>query len=165
MVLNDIILTATLVLQLKAGAVIGYASGFFYEKGDGLYLVTNQHVVKGNDGPAPDTLRLRLHVDAKDISKNDIFEVPLYADGKPVWKIHPQQRDADIAVVRLDRAQLKSRFIVRAWSSDRFLPQKYVLQPGEDVFIMGYPLGFHDQPHNLPIFRDARRSRAALGDI
>ena len=153
--LNDIILTATLVLQLKAGAVIGSASGFFYEKGDGLYLVTNQHVVKGSDGAAPDTLRLRLHVDAKDISKNDSFEVPLYADGRPVWKINPQQRDADIAVVKLDRAQLKGRFIVKAWSSDGFLPQKYVLQPGEDVFIMGYPLGFHDQSHNLPIFRDA----------
>jgi hypothetical protein len=30
-----------------------------------------------------------------------------------------------------------------------------VLEPGEDVFIMGYPLGFHDQRLNLPIFRNA----------
>ena len=30
-----------------------------------------------------------------------------------------------------------------------------MLDPGEDIFIMGYPLAFHDTQHNLPIFRNA----------
>jgi hypothetical protein len=36
-----------------------------------------------------------------------------------------------------------------------FLPQKYPLDPGEDIFVMGYPLAFHDPLHDLPIFRNA----------
>ena len=30
-----------------------------------------------------------------------------------------------------------------------------IIHPGEDIFIIGYPLGFSDAVHNLPIFRNA----------
>ena len=41
------------------------------------------------------------------------------------------------------------------WSKDNFLPATYSLHPGDDVFIMGYPLGLKDNKNNLPIFRNA----------
>lgn len=156
MPINDIVATVSILILLKAGAVIGSASGFFYTVGDDLFLVTNQHVVRNEkEGVIPDTLRLRLHTDSKDTTKNTDFEVPLYLNTQPVWKTHPDQPQADVALVKLDKADLQKKFFVRAWSKGNFLPQNYRLDPGEDVFIMGYPLAFYDSTHNLPIFRDA----------
>ena len=81
MPINEIVLTVSIIMQLKAGAVLGSASGFFYTKGDKLFLVTNQHVMRDEKkGIIPDTLRLRLHTDAKNVTLNDNFDIPLYAD-------------------------------------------------------------------------------------
>jgi hypothetical protein len=55
----------------------------------------------------------------------------------------------------LDKSKIEGKFFVKAWSAADFLPKQYPLAPGDDVFIMGYPLGFQDAPHNLPIFRNA----------
>ena len=154
MPINDIVATVSLVIQLKGGAVVGSASGFFYERQADLFLVTNLHVVDKRSN-LPDTLRLRLHRDANNIAANGELDVPLYSSGQPVWKAHPKQPDADIALIKLDRAAVLKEFFVRAWSKARFLPPQYLLDPGEDVFIMGFPLAFHDVPHNLPIFRNA----------
>jgi hypothetical protein len=40
-------------------------------------------------------------------------------------------------------------------TTNDFLPDIYVLNPGEDVFVIGYPLSFHDHLFNLPILRSA----------
>jgi hypothetical protein len=96
MALNEILLTVTLVIQLKNGGIIGSASGFFYTQSDRLYLVTNKHVVRG-DKTAPDALRLRLHTDANDVLKNADYDVPLFKGGKPAWREHATAKEADIA--------------------------------------------------------------------
>jgi S1-C subfamily serine protease len=156
MAVNEILATVSLVLQLKAGALIGTATGFFYTRNDELYFVTNQHVVRNEkDDAIPDTLRLRLHVSTNDVSNSADFDIPLYNGNLRLWKIHPKYQDADIAVIKLDHTQVQGRFFVRAWSSQTFIPKQYPLPPGDDIFIMGYPLGFYDTQNNLPIFRNA----------
>ena len=122
-----------------------------------MFLVTNRHVVRGEQsGKIPDTLRLFLHRDANNISNNGTFDVALYSPSdKPFWKDHPTHRVADVALLELDADAIQGQFFVKAWSSSAFLPSNYVLDPGEDVFIMGYPRGFFDPKHNLPIFRNA----------
>jgi len=152
MAINEIVATVTIILQVKAGAVVGSATGFFYSRGDDLFLVTNRHVVEGGQ---PDALRLRLHLTPNDITKNGEVDVPLKKDGASLWKTHPKVAEADIAVIKLDKDVLSKRFLIRSWSKERFLPDNYALDPGEDVFIMGYPLSFHDAAHNLPVFRNA----------
>ena len=57
--------------------------------------------------------------------------------------------------MEIDKKQIEGKFFVKAWSSATFLPQHYVISPGDDVFVMGFPLGFHDTAHNLPVFRNA----------
>ena len=62
--------------------VIGSASGFFYTKNNEIFLVTNKHVVcDKKKGIYPDSLRLRLHKDLNDITKNGDFNVPLFSTG------------------------------------------------------------------------------------
>jgi len=156
MAINKIVLTVSIVFLVKGGNVIGSGSGFFYTKGDKLFLVTNQHVMRDDQkGIVPDKLRLRLHTDANNITANADYEIDLYSANKPLWKIHPQSADADVALIELDQAKIKAKFVIKAWSKDSFLPKNYKLDPGEDVFVMGYPLSFYDTQHNLPIFRNA----------
>jgi hypothetical protein len=33
------------------------------------------------------------------------------------------------------------------------LPKNIRLDVGEDIFVMGYPLGIYDEVHNLPVIR------------
>lgn len=154
--LNEIVATVTIVIQVAGNSIIGSASGFFYKKDENLFLVTNQHVMRDDKkGIVPDTLRLRLHTDPNDIRKNGEVDIPLYKNGKRLWKIHSKLPHADVALLKLDANDIKQRFFVRALSNSAHLPSDLPLHPGEDVFIIGYPLSFHDTKHNLPIFRDA----------
>jgi len=157
MAINPIVTTVTYVEQLKSNSIIGTASGFFYSRDDRLFLTTNRHVVRDEEsGTIPDTLRLFLHRDPNNISNNDTFDVPLYSTSQmPLWKDHPTHQVADVALLELNADAIRGRFFVKPWSLAKFLPSKYILDPGEDVFIMGYPRGFFDPQHNLPVFRNA----------
>lgn len=157
MALNQIIACVSIIFQIQGGNVIGSASGFFYTKNDELFLVTNKHVVCDKKKKVfPDSLRLRLHKDPNDITKNGDFEVLLYDKSKkPLWKTPPQYPDADVAIIKLDKDEIQKEFFITAFSGNDFLPKNYRLDPGEDVFIMGYPLAFYDNKNNLPIFRNA----------
>jgi len=154
--INPIVVTVSIILQLQGGNIVGTASGFFYTHDDQLFLVTNKHVMTESQSESkPEALRLRLHTDPNDLTKNANFDVPLYKNNEPLWKIHSWYPDADIALIKLVKNQLESRFFIKAWSKEDFLPKHYRIDPGEDVFVMGYPLSFHDIRHNLPVFRNA----------
>lgn len=157
MAINPIVTTVTYIQQLKSNSIIGTATGFFYSWNDRLFLATNRHVVRNEQSETnPDTLRLLLHRDPNNILNNGIYDVPLYSSSDtPLWKDHPTHQVADVALLELDANAIQSQFFVQTWSASEFLPSTYVLDPGEDVFIMGYPRGFFDPQHNLPVFRDA----------
>ncbi len=153
---NPIVATVSIVVPMKDGAVIAAASGFFYTRNNDLFLVTNRHVVRNEKkGILPDALRLRLHTNSTDVTQNGNVDIPLYQDGEPVWKIHATQPKADVALIRLNNDDLQARFVIHTWSKENFFPQNYLLPPGEDIFVMGYPRKFYDGKHNLPIFRSA----------
>jgi hypothetical protein len=85
---------------------------------------------------------------------NDDFTVPLVApDGSPAWKLAPGP--ADIAVVPLERKSLEEASYISWFTPETFFPHDYVLDLGEDAFLMGYPYTLRDEPTNLPIFRKA----------
>jgi hypothetical protein len=46
-----------------------------------------------------------------------------------------------------------NRIIFRSFASNNLLPNHLLLNVGEDVFIMGYPLGIFDKIHNIPLTR------------
>ena len=119
-------------------------------------FVTNQHVVRDDaQNVIPDTSRLHLHTNPSDVSTSADLDIPLYNGTQRLWKIHVTHPEADIAAIKLDKQEIENRFFVKAWSSQQFLSKHYPLDPGEDIFIMGYPLGVYDTKNNLPIFRNA----------
>jgi len=161
--IHEIVLTVTLILQIHGGKIVGSATGFFYSNNDQLFLVTNKHVVekavvKKNDTTEeikPESLKLNLHIDAKNTTKNEQYDIPLYKNKKKLWKTHQTYSDADIALIKLDKDVISSRFLINTWSKEDFIPARYPLHPGQDIFIIGYPEGIFDRLNNLPIFRNA----------
>ncbi len=155
---REILVVVALVTQLQGSKSIGTGTGFFYIKDEMLYFVTNRHIVLDEQkGIKPDTLRLKLHVDPNNLAKNQDFDIKLYSKGKPAWYVHKDynKKKIDIAVLRLDRHAVQKKYVIKALSADAFLPEKYPLPPGQDVFVLGYPRGISDTKHNLPLARNA----------
>lgn len=154
---REILIVVAFVIQIRGGQPIGSGTGFFYFKSDELYFVTNRHMVLDEKkGKKPDTLRLRLHVDANDLTKNQDFDINLYSKKKSLWYDHKnyKKEGIDIAVIKID-SKIMKKYLVKALSADTFLPKEYPLPPGQDVFVLGYPRGVYDKKHNLPLARNA----------
>jgi len=134
------------------------ASGFLFERDQRLYLVTSRHVVI--DEPSkhfPDRVEIELHTDAANLAESTGFSMLLYKDGKSVWR---QGRDAageiDVAVLELERSALPASMVYRAFTPAHLgKPGQVDVEVGSALLIVGFPLGFHDTLHHLPVVRQA----------
>ena len=133
------------------------ASGFFFERDERLYLVTSRHVVIDEDTQhLPDRLEIELHIDATNLTRSTGLSVLLYEDGAAVWR---QGRDSgseiDVAVLELDRSALPEDAVIRAFTPEHLQTAFDEVHPGESLLVVGFPLGFHDALHHLPVLRHA----------
>ncbi len=141
--------------MIRSEKEVGVATGFFYRVGDRRFLVTNRHVVIDEKrGVFPDALRIRVHDDASNLTRNEDVRMPLYdANGHRLLLEHPNY-GSDAGVVALDlHGILASRHIVNLIESKSFLPDDIVLGIGEDSIVLGYPLGFYDDILDIPVLR------------
>jgi S1-C subfamily serine protease len=160
--MSELLVVVALVLQIQNGQPIGTATGFFYTKNDTIYFVTNHHVViDETKGIKSDLLKVRLHTDPNDLTKNGDVDIPLYTNGAAKWHVHPDYstKKIDIAIVEIDQDSLKPYYF-KALSVAVFLPKQFPLALGEDVMVIGFPRGVSDTTHNLPINRSAMISSA-----
>jgi S1-C subfamily serine protease len=133
------------------------ASGFFFERDERLFLVTARHVVVDDpSGHHPDRLEVRIHTDATVLTRSAVLSVSLYKDGKSAWR---QTTDSggeiDVAVIELDRAMLPEGAVVRAFTAAHLNVSFDEIRIGAAVLVVGFPLGFFDTLHNLPVARGA----------
>jgi S1-C subfamily serine protease len=155
--MSDLLLVVALLVMVQGGKDVGTATCFFYSKDGIVYLVTNRHVVLDEaKGLRPDTLRVRLHTDANDLTKNVERAIPLDRGAKPAWHVHRDyaRNGVDVAVVELD-ARVTVGTVIKALNRDNFIPDQFLIAPGEDLMVVGFPRGFADTAHNLPIIRGA----------
>jgi len=154
--ISPIVLTVTMLTLFKSGSPIGTGTGFFYSRDNRLFLVTNQHVFRdAKKNSFPDSFRLTLHTDASDVRKTVTYDLNIYKGSTPLWKVHPNFLDADVALIEITDPQFQKNHLIKAWTPSNLFPKNYRLDPGEDVFIIGYPLSFQDKANHLPIFRNA----------
>ncbi len=158
MPIDDRIATVSHIRCFKEGEQQAVASGFFYSDSDRLFLITNRHVViKEDEDYCPDEIRLRLHLTSNDIRQNDDFSLSLYnSSGNPIWLEHINKEvKIDVVALPLDRELIRTRFFIKSFSSSNLIPSDVEIGIGEDILVMGYPMGFYDIVHNLPIIRSA----------
>ena len=156
---NDIDKTFLRVAKIQSfanGQPLTNATGFFYLHDDYLYLVTCRHVVINEaTDHRPDRIQLSLHSDVSDLQQRAELSIPLYVDGIPQWYQPSHGCNPDVVAVAInDPHALTSHFVVTFCRGD-ILNRDEEMPLGQNVLILGFPLGFHDTLHNLPIVRSA----------
>jgi hypothetical protein len=154
--IDSLLLSALKVLTFKAGQPLTNASGFFFRRDERLFLVTSRHVVYDEpSGHRPDLIRIALHIDADNVARLMDFEIPLYRDATSVWRQgNDAAGDIDIAMIELDPSALPAHLLHRAFTVDHLLGNAEV-EVGTALLIVGFPLGFQDALHQLPVVRHA----------
>ena len=133
------------------------ATGFFFERDGRLYLVTARHVLKDEASDHhPDGLLIELHVDRDNAVQVTRFMIPLYRNAKSVWhEAADSAGEVDVAVVELDRSALPATLSLKAFTPDHLVRQFDEIEVGTSILIVGFPLGFQDTLHHLPVARQA----------
>nr|MBS0022147.1 trypsin-like peptidase domain-containing protein [Gammaproteobacteria bacterium] len=155
--IESLLLTAARVCTFQEQRQLTNASGFFFQRDARLFLVTSRHVV--SDEPSrhfPDRIEIELHVDSHNLAESTGFSIPLYRAGKSIWR---QGVDAageiDVAAIEIERAALPPTTLYRAFTP-KHLPDRFdQVEVGTSLLVVGFPLGFHDTLHHMPVVRQA----------
>ena len=154
--IDPLLLSAVKVLTFRANEPLTNASGFFFARDERLFLVTSLHVLW--DAPSehyPDIVRIELHIDRDDVAQSIDFSIPLYRDGKSIWRQGTDTAgEIDVAAIELERSALPDDLVYQAFTVDNLLGTDDV-EVGTSLLIVGFPLGFHDALHHLPVARHA----------
>lgn len=155
--IESILLTAASVFTFQRQRPLTNASGFFFERGNRLFLVTSRHVMV--DEPSrhfPDRLEIEVHTELGDIAKSIGFSIPLYQDGKSQWRQGVDSAgEVDVAAIEINRAALPASMVYRAFTPAHLAFSGEQVEVGSSVLVVGFPLGFHDTLHHLPVVRQA----------
>lgn len=142
---------------MSGGTPLTGATGFFFQRGDRLYLVTSRHVVFDEaSNHRPDRLEIELHVNPKNIAVVTRMSIPLYRDNLPLWRQGSDSGGSiDIVAVELERTALPETILLSAFTPAHLVAELDQIEVGNPVLIVGFPLGFHDSLHHLPVARQA----------
>lgn len=143
------------------------ASGFLYgefvaEDGDqkryAIYLVTNRHVFDGTNEAI-----LRFNPSGTDPARE--YDIALVdQDGKPKWLAHPDA-EIDVAVVPISGTKLRADGVEFEWfrSDQHVLLRDAAIETGaaegDDVFVLGFPMGLVGGDRNYVIVRQGAVAR------
>ncbi|WP_366942030.1 S1 family peptidase [Cupriavidus basilensis] len=154
---ESILLAAVRVSSFEGQQPLTNASGFFFERDGRLFVVTSRHVVF--DEPSkhhPDRIEIELHSQPENMADSIGFSIPLYRDGLAVWR---EGEDGggpvDVAVVEIERKALPPKLLYRAFTPEHLAQPSDRVEVGDSLLIVGFPLGFHDALHHLPVARQA----------
>ena len=155
--IESLLLAAARVSTFQAQRPLTGASGFYFERNQRLFLVTSRHVMI--DAPSkhvPDRIEIELHVDASNMAKSTGFSMPLYRGGNSVWRQGTDTAgEIDVAVIEIERSALPVTAVYRAFTPQHLHGPLNQVKVGTSLAMVGFPLGFHDTLHHMPVVRHA----------
>jgi hypothetical protein len=154
---EPLLLTAARVCTFLGDRLLTNASGFFFQRGERLFLVTSRHVML--DEPSkhfPDRIEIELHIDAANMARSTGFSMPLYRDGKSLWRQGEDKAgEIDVAMLEIQRAALPRSVVYSAFTPQHLHDGATPVEVGASLLVVGFPLGFHDTLHHMPVVRHA----------
>ena len=155
--IESLLLTTARVSTFFGTQALTGASGFFFQRDERLYLVTNRHVlIDRPSGHLPDRIEIEVHTDADNLTHAAVLSVPLYRNAQAIWH---QGRDSageiDVAAIELDRGALSAAVMLQAFTPAHLQQPLQEVKVGTPLLVVGYPQGFHDTLHHLPVVRQA----------
>jgi S1-C subfamily serine protease len=152
---ESILLTATRVSTYAGSQTLTSATGFFFKRNDRPFLVTSRHVVfDPSSSHLPDRADFTVHLGETDLTRSAVVSLPLYREGVATWR---QGTDAggevDIAAIEFDPALLPASAAIQYFTPAHLQRTLDDLEVGSPIHIVGFPLGFYDTVHDLPVVR------------
>ncbi|MGY4533058.1 S1-C subfamily serine protease [Pseudomonas sp. TE3786] len=155
--LEPLLLAATRVSTFDLERPLTNASGFFFARDERLFLVTSRHVVI--DEPTdhhPSHLQIELHTNEDNLAESTGFSIPLFEDGKSLWRQGTDSGgEIDIALIEIDRSALPETTLYQAFTPEHLADITKSIEIGSALLVVGFPLGFHDTLHHMPVARQA----------
>ncbi len=155
--IEPILLTAVRVSTFDDRRLLTNASGFYFERDGRLFLVTSRHVVFDElSHHVPSRIEIELHLGVEDMARSTGFSIPLYRNGFGVWRHGSDTAGAvDVAAIEIDRNALPPEAAYRAFTPRHLVRCFDRIEVGASLLIVGFPLGFHDTRHHMPVVRHA----------
>lgn len=154
---DEAIFGVTRLLTFAGARGLTTASGFYFERDGRLFVVTSRHVLF--DGPsdhAPDRIEIDVHTDSEDLTRLATISILLYRDGVATWhQASDSGGEVDVAALELDRSQMPAGCAIQAFGPQHLAADFDQFDVGARLAIPGFPLGFFDTLHHLPVVRQA----------
>lgn len=155
--IEPLLLSVVRVSTFLGPRALTAASGFFFARDDRLFLVTGRHVLHDEpSGHFPDRIEITLHTDTVNLTRLATLSVLLYRDGASAWRQGRDSRgDIDVAALELDPGGMPAGAQIRAFTPEHLQDELEAIGIGTPLLVVGFPLGFYDTVHNLPVARQA----------
>jgi len=155
--IEPLLLTTARVTTFDGNQQLTNASGFYFERSERLFLVTSRHVLADKlSRHFPNRIEINLHLDPDNVAKAGCFSILLYEQNAIAWREKADTSGLiDVAVLEIDRTALPSNVSLRAFGIRHLVEEYASIEVGTSLLVVGYPLGFHDSLHHLPVARHA----------
>ncbi|MEQ1867435.1 MAG: serine protease [Micropepsaceae bacterium] len=157
MKVESILLTTVRLQTFVGGRSLTNATGFLFERGQQLFLVTCRHVlVDAANDHFPDRVDFALHGERGGQISSTRVSLLLYHNGLSLWRTCSDRAgDVDVAAIEIPPGSLPPNTAYRALSPNNLPTAETPIEVGQSILIVGYPLGFQDVLHGLPVVRQA----------
>lgn len=159
---DPLLLTAVRIATFDGPRALSNASGFYFRRDQRLFVVTSRHVLRDEpSGHLPDRIEIELHDDTHNMASSTLYSIPLTQSGAPVWREGVDGGGpVDMAVIEIDRAAFPPTAALVAFTPEHLMSADAQVEVGAALAVVGFPLGFHDTLHHLPVVRQAVLSSA-----
>jgi len=155
--IETILLTAARICTFNRQLRLTNASGFFFARDERLFLVTSRHVLFDESSRHfPDRIEIELHVNPDNLAESTALSIPLYRNGQSLWRQGADRAgEVDVALLEIERSALPATAVYRAFTPRHLLGSFEQVEVGASLLVVGFPLGFHDSLHHMPVVRQA----------
>lgn len=150
-------MTATRIDTYYQDRLLSNATGIFFENNKRLFVVSSRHTfIDEPSQHTPDEIRIQLHTDADNLAEWTAFSIPLYKDRLSQWRDATDSAGTvDVAAIEVDHDALPKTAVYRPYTLKHLLTSDEEVEIGSTLLVIGYPLGFQDLLHQLPVVRQA----------
>ena len=156
--IEPLLLTAVRIGTFAGRTSLTNATGFFFERDARLFLVTSRHVMHDEaSGHRPNRLEIELHVDPDNVAASTGYSIPLFdGNGTELWRQGTDTAgEIDVAVIEIERSALPDTVVYQAFTPGHLVEPPAQVEVGSSLLVVGFPLGFHDTLHHMPVVRHA----------
>lgn len=155
--IESILLAITQISTFEYNNILTRATGFFFERNKKLFLITNRHVFKDEfSHHFPNRIEISLHNDPNNLASTTQFSIPLYKENMSLWhEVFDSEGLVDVCAIEMERDKLPKNILIEIFTPENLLKNLEIVEVGTSVLAIGFPLGFQDFLHCLPVARHA----------